>query len=151
MLKNSLTVAELQTKLTELETKNSELTTAAESHASALIERDNKISELTTTVEAHVAAAATRDAKITELTGEIASQVTVLTEAKAKIVDLTGKITTVDAAADAKAREIAARNGAELPAKAHGAGDKTIENADTSGLTGMDKARAALAAKLPTK
>lgn len=153
------TIAELQARVAELEpfqAQVTELTGTVAAHVATIAERDTKLSgletkvtELTGTVETHVDTIAARDLTISELTGEIASNAVVLAEAKALIVELNGKITTVDAASDVKAREIAARHGIELPPKAPGAGDKTTENADKPALTGMAKARAYFAGRLP--
>jgi uncharacterized coiled-coil protein SlyX len=154
MLKNSSTIAELQARVAELEpfeAKVTELNSTVATHLATIAERDATVLELTGTVAAHVATIATRDETISGLNGTVETHVATIATRDATIVELTGQITTVDVAADAKAREIAARQGAELPPKAPGAGNKTTEGADTAGLTGMDKARAALASKMPTK
>lgn len=144
MLKpTATTIADLQTQVATLEGINLELTTAAGLHATAI---EGKEAEIASAAEAHasalqisVLAAETFEGQVATLTGTVATHIATIAARDAKILELTTAATTVDAAADVKAREIAARNGAELPGKQPGAGNKTTENAEVATGTPMQK------------
>ncbi|HEX3817531.1 MAG TPA: hypothetical protein VHW03_04515 [Chthoniobacterales bacterium] len=136
MLKTSVTVADLQTKVAELEKQNADLATAAEAHASAITSKDTKISELegkvaelNTAAGSHASAIEAKDASIKTLEGEKATLTGDKTTLEGEVAELKKNAKTVETAADEKAREIAARNGANLPAKQPGAGDSTTDDA----------------------
>lgn len=82
--------------------------------------------------------------KVTKVEGELKTATDTLTKKEGELKTANENIATLQdesKTAEQKAREIAARNGANLPAKQPSAGDKTTEG-DKSGLTGMAKARA---------
>jgi chromosome segregation ATPase len=127
--KNQNTFAELTLKLVTAETKISE--------------QETEISGLHDLLEASEKCAEETEAALEQLQAEQLKRVEELEALKASVKS-------VEELADSKAREIAARNGAALPAKQPAAGDKTTEGNITAGLRGMAKAIAYLASRQPT-
>jgi chromosome segregation ATPase len=96
-------------------------------------EQDGKDGEKSKKMKAAADTAATTEAKISELQTQIAEAQRDLRSANARIKELEGEKKTIDETAEVKAREIAARNGGNLPAKEHRAGDPTTEKDPKAG------------------
>jgi chromosome segregation ATPase len=116
-------------KLSELTTANAELTTNLETANAKIAELEVEKKDLSSRLDIANTDVATLKTEKTELNGKVATLESEKTELAGKVTRLEGEKKTVDQAADAKSREIAARAGANLPAKAPGAGDQTTDNA----------------------
>jgi chromosome segregation ATPase len=150
-------LAEAQTRITELEQQGvtaaeviakqdsaiSELTVKLTTAETKVSEQESEISNLNKVLETLTESAEISETEIDRLEAE-------QLKALAEIAELKQSAKSVEELADTRAREIAARNGATLPPKQPGAGDKTIEGNVTAGLRGMARAIAYLTSRQPT-
>ena len=143
------TVAELAAKVKELEAENSKVSG----------ERDQAVKDKDAAIAAQQKAEGERDQAVKDKDAAISAQQKAegerdqATKNKGEAVAAKEKaeadLKTADQRAEQKLREIDAKNGGTLPGKQAGAGDHTSTDAKTQGLTGMKKATAYFAAKLP--
>jgi ATP-dependent protease ClpP protease subunit len=158
---NSMDLTAAQNRIKELEdaAKNWEAVKAglekaktdAEAKATKIEGELKTANDKIVTIEAELKEASD---KVTKVEGELKTATDKVTKVEGELKtekDQVTKLAGEAKSADERAREIAARHGVELPPKAPGAGNRTIENADTAGLTGMAKARAYLAGRQPNK
>jgi chromosome segregation ATPase len=137
-------LAQAQSRITELEAVEQIFENVKEQLSkleAANAELMVKICEQGSALEAHAEDAKDKLTYIEKLEGEAK-------ELTAKVEKLESEKTSIEAAADSKAREIAARNGADLPPKKQGAGNKEIENAEAQAGTPQQKLAAIFEPKL---
>jgi chromosome segregation ATPase len=137
------TLATAQLNYSELEVKFTELTLNLTAAQSLVAEQEKQISSFEALTVALTESAETAEAALETEKAEHAIST-------AQIDELKKSAKSVEELADTRAREIAARNGATVPPKQPGAGDKTVEGNATAGLTGMAKAIAYLNSRQPT-
>jgi chromosome segregation ATPase len=131
MLKNSSTIAELQTKVGELELKAAaaaELQTKLDETGVKMTALEGEKVELSGKVTTLEGEKTELNGKITVLTGTVATHAATIAANDVKITKLEGEAKS----SDVKAREIAARFGVNLPEKDVKAGDFTKSGNATS-------------------
>ena len=140
-------------ELAQAQSRVAELDGQIANHASALAAKDTEISGLVAQVAELTSSVEAKDASITELNSTIEAHVATIAARDTTIATHQATITQLEGKqknADEKAREIAARNGANLPAKQPEAGNTTTDDAKNAGLTGIAKARAYFADRQPS-
>lgn len=156
---NSMNPEQLQARIKELEDAAKNWDAVKAGLEQAKIDAEAKITALEGEKVTLTNQLAEANGKVTALEGEKTTLTNQLTEATGKVTKLEGELKTSnehvarlegEAKSSAeKAQEIAARHGANLPAKQPGAGNKTTDDADKPALSGMAKARAYFTARQP--